>query len=80
MTAMLVHSAAVHRPGTAPNAWQLTFSVDGPVSSTRVVVRGLTSPCSRRRYRFQKEGHCIVKLATNMLMGRAVRPNRKRRR
>ncbi len=26
MTAMLVQSAAVHRPGTAPNAWQLTFS------------------------------------------------------
>ena len=25
MTAMLVQSAAVHRPGTAPNARQLTF-------------------------------------------------------
>jgi len=25
MTAMLAQSAAVHRPGTAPHAWQLTF-------------------------------------------------------
>ncbi len=48
---------------------------------------GTSSPRSRRRYRFQKEGHCIVKLVSDIkrsssvswrvitpqLMGRAVR-------